>query len=197
MFIDNLLSYIIIVIIVLLSLYRYHCFIIIFIPLLLVLWSVTFLYLISVIFLENIQKVDTRSVLIDNLLLYIILVIIVILSLYHYYWWCNQYNFSILNISVIPLEAVKGTLKERLAAARLPRPEALQGGRHGRSRQGGTLGPPQVLPGLHLGRIPPTCALCSRERNLCRIISGELAMTSRQLLQYIWNIISWAMLVVF
>ncbi|XP_071535997.1 uncharacterized protein [Panulirus ornatus] len=63
-------------------------------------------------------------------------------------------------------------VKKSLAAARLPRPEALQGGRRGRSRQGSSLGTPQVLPGLHLGRIPPSCALCSRERNLCRIISG-------------------------
>ncbi|KAG7157127.1 Thrombospondin type-1 domain-containing protein 4-like 2 [Homarus americanus] len=65
------------------------------------------------------------------------------------------------------------TAKDKLAAAAsLPKPEALQGGRSGHSLQAAKLGSHQSLQGLHLGRIPPSCALCSRERNLCRIISG-------------------------
>ncbi|XP_068230780.1 ADAMTS-like protein 2 [Palaemon carinicauda] len=52
-----------------------------------------------------------------------------------------------------------GSGEDSEAAARLPKPEALQGS-------------PQTLQGLHIGRIPQSCALCSRERNLCRIISG-------------------------
>ncbi|XP_066943265.1 ADAMTS-like protein 2 [Macrobrachium rosenbergii] len=62
-------------------------------------------------------------------------------------------------ISEGTIVGLTGSAEDSEAAARLPKPEALQGG-------------PQTLQGLHIGRIPHSCALCSRERNLCRIISG-------------------------
>lgn len=60
-----------------------------------------------------------------------------------------------------------------LAAAMLPKPEALQGSLGALpAGQAAPRGTHQTLHGLNFGRIPASCALCSRERNLCRIISG-------------------------
>ncbi|XP_047474105.1 uncharacterized protein LOC125028674 [Penaeus chinensis] len=94
----------------------------------------------------------------------------------------------------------EGETSESLsAAARLPKAQALQGvhqglpqglpqGSSGRQvqpagsqvvsqvgTQVGTQGSfqtAQTIQSLNFGRIPTSCALCSRERNLCRIISG-------------------------
>nr|XP_053635617.1 uncharacterized protein LOC128690888 isoform X1 [Cherax quadricarinatus]XP_053635618.1 uncharacterized protein LOC128690888 isoform X1 [Cherax quadricarinatus]XP_053635619.1 uncharacterized protein LOC128690888 isoform X1 [Cherax quadricarinatus] len=76
-------------------------------------------------------------------------------------------------------EGTLGTL-QTLQGTTLGTHQPLQGGAVGthQSLQGGAVGTHQSLQGLHLGRIPPTCALCSRERNLCRIISGIFTRSS-------------------
>lgn len=62
-----------------------------------------------------------------------------------------------------------------MAAALLPKPEALQGrrGAH-QASQGTPRGTHQALRGRTIARNSQSCALCSRERNLCRIISGKI-----------------------